>query len=116
MIRCLLFVFLAAFISCNPKDKVPKEVLPVDKFEDILFDVMKADELVEFRQMFDTSFQQVQKRLNYYDTIFNIHQVDKNTFQRSLQFYQTKPEFLKVIFDSLQQKVDSLPTPAVIEQ
>jgi len=104
-----IWVFLSFFIlSCAEGTKVPDEVLPPQKMEAVLYDVISADELTDFSSIMDSTYRVFSKRTSLYDSIFSIHSIKKENFKKSLQFYQGRPDILKTILDSLQKKSDTL--------
>ena len=84
---------------------VPKDVLPNDKMQAVLYDVIRADEMVDFRQITDSAYRPFSRRAAIYDTIFQLHAVKKEDFQKSLKFYQTRPDLLKGVIEDMQKKI-----------
>jgi hypothetical protein len=103
MIRILIF-FPLFLIACSNRVSVPENILPPGKMEAVLYDMIRADEMVDFQGIMDSSYRTLTKRTSFYDTIFSIHSINKETFQKSILFYQARPDLLKPIFDSLQKK------------
>lgn len=104
----LLLLLPLVFCACSATPSVPKDVLPPEKMAAVLYDVILADEMVDFLQTSDSSFRQFTRRASYYDTVFQLHQVKKEGFQKSLKYYQGRPDLLKGILETLQKK-DSMP-------
>jgi hypothetical protein len=102
--RVLLFLSFF-FYACSGSPSVPKGVMPPKKMEAVLYDVIRADEMVDFLQMNDSTYRMFSRRTSFYDTIFQLHAVKKEDFQKSLTYYQGRPDLLKVILDDLQKKV-----------
>ena len=100
------FLFLTFCIFSCSTESVPKGVLPPKKMEDVLFDLINAEELVDFSSIQDSSFRNFNKRAALYDSISSIHSISKETFQKSWQYYQGRPDLLKTIFDSLHARTD----------
>lgn len=100
----ILFFLPLFFSACSGGPSVPKDVIPPAKMEAILYDVVRADEMVDFMQMTDSTFRTFSKRASFYDTIFQLHAVKKEDVSKSLKYYQGRPDLLKVILDSLQNK------------
>lgn len=99
----LLFftVFLAA---CSSNANRPKDVLPPGKMGAVLYDVIQADEFVDFAKYRDSTYQQLNRRTALYDTVFGLHGVTKNNFKKSLDYYQSRPDLLKDILEDLAKK------------
>jgi hypothetical protein len=96
----ILAVFISA-LSCN--SSTPKDILPQKKMQDVLWDMMQADEMAEYYSTTDSSFKMVAKHVDYYQKIFEIHKINKESFTASLKYYKDHPARLKPIFDSLQR-------------
>ena len=98
------------FCACSGGPAVPKEVLAPAKMGAVLYDVIRADEMTDFLRMSDTTYQHFAKRTALYDTVFQLHSVSKETFQKSMRYYQGRPDLLKQIFDDLQKKAHDTTT------
>ena len=104
--KCFVFVIAVLIVSCSGPS-VPKDVLPPDKMEAVLYDIIHADEFFDFYSLQDTAFQKKAKRISLYDSISHIHSISKETFQKSWRYYQDRPDMLKEIFESLYEKADT---------
>jgi len=106
--RTLALLLLIIFTSCSGND-VPKDVMPPEKMGAVLYDVILADELADFSSIQDSTYRHLEKRTVLYDSIFKTHNITKQAFQKSYQFYQQRPDLLRTILDSLQAKHDTIP-------
>lgn len=103
-----LLIALSLFLTaCSGTVSVPSTVLPPKKMEAVLYDVVRADEMVDFFSIMDSTYRTPNKRTNLYDTIFQLHAINKEVFKKSLEFYQTRPDLLKAIFEALQKRSDT---------
>lgn len=110
----LLFLVSFFILSCSNEASVPKGILQPKKMEAVLYDVILADELVDFSSIRDSTFRPFAKRAALYDSVFSLHSTSKDGFKKSLQFYQGRPDLLKTILDSLQKKADTAAAVKVI--
>lgn len=100
----LLLVCLSAFvwclISCTDKDKIPAGVLPKDKMQKVLWDVIQAE---RYRETFikDSSKDLKAETFKLYAQVFEIHKVTKEEFAKSYKFYMSRPDIARDMFDSL---------------
>lgn len=109
MKRCLLaLIFLYA---CTNEASVPDGVLPPQQMAAVLYDAIRADELTDLRVLQDSTFRTFGKRTALYDTVLRLHNLAKERFNASLAFYQGRPDLLKIVLDTLQQRV-AADTPA----
>jgi len=106
MKRCLAFLLL--LFSCGSKTAVPKDVLPVDKMTTVLWEVMLADALANHRYPTDTATQ-FDTSMVLYQQIAKAHGTTQAQFKRSMQFYESRPDLLQIILDSLQKRA-TIPT------
>ncbi len=107
MIRVSIIALLL-FFSCKQKTKVPNTILPIDKMEKILLDMLRADEFYNQKQT-DSATIDSFSRTNLYKAVFTLHKTNKNEFNKSLNFYESHPDLLKIVFDSMHSKVNKRP-------
>jgi len=100
-----LFISLFFLFSCS--GNVPNGVLPPKKMEAVLYDVIHADEWVDFASLQDSSFRKFSKRTALYDSVFRLHAISKETYRKSMAYYQSRPDVLKEMFASLKAKSDT---------
>lgn len=114
--RNLLWIVFLLFISpgCKNKDGIPSTILPPQKMQMVLWDMMRADQFLnDYVINKDTSLKKIPESLKYYQQIFAIHKINKEQFQQSLSFYQSHPVLLKSLMDSISNfRSDTLKQPA----
>ena len=66
-----------------------------------MWDLMRADAYISDFVMKDSSRNQKAESAMLYEQVFTIHSTTADIFKRSLEFYQSRPDLLKVIIDSL---------------
>lgn len=109
-----LGILIIAVVVFSCKSSVPKDVLPPKKMQAVLWDVMQADEMAEYKSIKDSAFRNLPKHAEYYQTVFSIHKITKEDFTKSLAYYENHPGVFKTVLDSLKslgervQKADSL--------
>jgi uncharacterized protein DUF4296 len=97
-----LFVIFSSVISCVNNDKVPAGIIPKDSMQNILWDMIQADQFSKQYILKDSA--KINARLEtmkLYQEVFQIHHITKDEFQKSYQFYISRPDLTKSIFDSL---------------
>jgi hypothetical protein len=95
----LFFLFLA--IGCNGGNDVPDGILPPKKMQQVMWDMIQVDGLVAYS--YDTLIKKPGKRIELYHTVLSNYKITKEEFRKNMQYYQTRPDLLKIVFDSLQQ-------------
>lgn len=99
----LLILIVSIFIvSCNNRDHIPGRILKPSKMQEVLWDIVRADQLLNVKATRgDSSANSPGERIKMYRQVFSIHNISKEKFQQSFSFYSTHPELMKVILDSL---------------
>jgi hypothetical protein len=92
---------------------VPDDVIPVKEMTNVMWDFMLADEMVYQRYPVDTSHIRFDTSLIIYPQIATAHKTTQQQFKKSMQFYQSRPDLLQIILDSLQQRATYQPKPPV---
>jgi len=102
--RIFLFIILTVFAAgCITDKKIPKGILSQNEMRKIMWDLMRADAYVTDFIMKDSTRKHDQKAEStlLYEQVFDIHSTTKETFIKSRDFYESRPDLLKVITDSL---------------
>lgn len=105
----LPFFFLLAItyflFSCSDKNKLPKDILPREKMEAVLWDMLRAGEFLDgFVFNKDTAVDKVAESEKWYDKIYQLHSISKEQFKKSFAYYKDNLTVLKPILDSLSKK------------
>lgn len=100
--RFLLFIFPVIFyISCIRDNKIPKGILPQNEMRKVMWDLMRADAYVSEVIMKDSTCNKQAESAILYEKVFGIHNTTKETFLKSMAFYESRPDLLKLVMDSL---------------
>ena len=97
----LLIILIISNFGCIRDNKVPKDVIPQNQMRKIMWDLMRADAYVTDFIMKDSIRDKKAESAKLYEKIFDIHATTRETFKKSLAFYQSRPDLFKVISDSL---------------
>src|SRR6476661_9322105 len=108
MNRGIFFLLVSFFVIACSQREIPKDVLSQKKMQAVLWDVLLADEAAEFYIQQDSAINALEKHADLYQQVFQIHKISKEDFKRSLQFYESHPNLLKPVFDSLQKKSEKI--------
>ena len=115
--RGLITLGLLLLLSaCGNKGDLPNGIRSKEKMETVLWDVIRADEMVSLQYASDSTINKFAKSTELYQQIFRLHGTNQQEFKKSFKYYQTRPELLKPVFDSLQKKGSTVPfygTPPV---
>ena len=93
-------IALILFFSCTQKTKIPGTILPPDKMEKVLMDMLRAEEFLNQRQS-DSAIADSFNRVKLYQSVLTLHKTTKENFKKSFTFYEAHPDWLKVVLDSM---------------
>lgn len=102
--RIFLFIILSVFVTgCTRDKKIPKGILSQNEMRKIMWDLMRADAYVSDFIMKDSTRKHDQKAesIILYEQVFDMHATTREAFVKSRDFYESRPDLLKVITDSL---------------
>jgi hypothetical protein len=112
IITTALICILAA---CKKKESIPDNVMPRDKMEAVLWDMMRADQfLVNFVLRNDSGIDRRAESIRLYQQVLAIHSISKEDLEKSLNYYKTHPLLMKDIMDSLSRATTIAPTLPVL--
>jgi hypothetical protein len=94
----ILFIVLN---GCSNKDSAPGDIISKEKMEAVLWDIVQAERFTATYLTKDSSKNIQLENFKLYDQIFSIHQVKKDEFIKSYEFYLSRPDIARVLFDSL---------------
>ena len=109
----LLWVLLLGWTACRSDKKVPSGVLSPDKMQEVVFDLMRADQfVVSFALPKDSTLQKDAEKMKWYNRVLALHDISEQTFKESFRYYQTRPDLRAEIMDSIARKeeiIDKMP-------
>src|SRR5688572_24002928 len=106
----VFFILLIIFISCGKKDKVPSGIIPKDKMQAVLWDMMRADQFLgDYVFNIDTTRDRKLESISLYREILALHKISQDEFRESFNYYRERPAIMRVIMDSI-SKTKKLPT------
>jgi hypothetical protein len=109
----IIVTFLAILMiaGCTDKDKVPSGILPKEEMGNILWDMIQADQFSSIYMIKDTPRINLKTEdLRLYQQVFRMHQVSRDEFRKSLQYYEDRPELIRTVFDTLLSRGNRLRT------
>ncbi|HET9745653.1 MAG TPA: DUF4296 domain-containing protein [Chitinophagaceae bacterium] len=97
----LYIALLISFYGCTRIDRIPKDVIPPNEMRKIMWDLMRADAYVSDFIMKDSTRDRQAESAMLYEKVFAIHSINQEAFNKSITFYESRPDLLKIITDSL---------------
>lgn len=108
----LLILLCMAILSCGRGPSVPAGILPSDKMEAVLWDLLRADQFVtNYVASRDSSISGHAKGPQLYAAILKKHGITDSEFQVSLEHYKKNPKLFYPVLDSIGQQPSLAPTP-----
>jgi hypothetical protein len=101
--RIVLFVLIALLLAtCGGKNKVPRGILSQEKMENVLWDMMQADEFVkEYMINRDSTLKDTVESIKMYERVFRFNTTTREEFSKSFHYYQQHSSLLRQVLDSL---------------
>ncbi|MGI8952181.1 MAG: DUF4296 domain-containing protein [Chitinophagaceae bacterium] len=87
--------------ACSSSNKIPDNILPPDKMKFIVWDMMKAGELAAHDTLKNKTINYKTISLNFYQQIFSIYHIDRNSFYESYDYYLRHPDMNNILMDSV---------------
>lgn len=100
LITIVLTILIFSF-ACGRK--VPEDIVPQQQMGALLLDMHLADG--QLASMMADSGRVY--RDAYYNAIFNRYGIDSNTFERSIEFYSTRPEVMKTLYINIEKQLEA---------
>lgn len=108
--RLVLAAFLCCLVACGRSDKVPSGILPKPKMQAVLWDMIRADELVSYKASMDTAVKLLPASASLYQSVFQLHHITEKEFKESFRYYETHPKLFRPVLDSLSKKASLITT------
>jgi len=100
--RLPVIFMIILFAACSNRSSIPGDVIPMDSMTLIMKDIIIANEYAMVNIPKDsTKKDKILANQQLLDGVFKIHHVTRESFQNSYQFYESRPDMNKTIFDSL---------------
>lgn len=91
-------------LSCDQKNEKPEGLLDHDQMVDLIYDV----HLVEGARSGVTIMGDSMSLETYYRTVMIKHNMDSVSYKNNMEYYSSRPDEMKVIFDEVIEKLSVL--------
>jgi|SRR4051794_28507947 len=100
MKRFLTVIILYLFTTCKSPDKIPNDIIGIDKMKLIVWDMIRAGALTEnkYNKYPDTL---KLKTIEMFQQVFAIYGISKDDFYKSYTYYEEHPDKHKILMDSV---------------
>jgi hypothetical protein len=97
--------------GCADKNTPPAGIFPREKMESVLWDMIQADQYSTLYLAKDSArIDRKTENLRLYEEVFRLHQVSRDEFRKSYQYYLDHPVLNQILFDSLTVRGNRLRT------
>lgn len=97
-----LIIILLLFVSaCSSKNRKHDKVLPPEKMQSVLWDVIEADVYIFTKRDKDSSFNRPRENATLQESIFRKHGISREVYYNSLDYYLTNSETFVPMLDSV---------------
>lgn len=96
--KLLLPLGLCLLMACN---RGAKGILPRDKMGEVMTDLVIAEEFAHGKAMKDSSLNEKDETIRLYTQVLELHKTSRQEFMKSFDYYLSKPEIARAMFDSL---------------
>lgn len=94
----LLVLFI---LGCSGPNAVPSGIIPDQKMETILWQLMQSDEYLNSFTSKDSLKKTSNARMKIYQQVFDLNKTSKAEFEKSYHYYLDHPDMIKIMFDSI---------------
>jgi Domain of unknown function (DUF4296) len=101
LITAMGIIILLVSVGCTNQYKVPSDILPKEKMEAVLWDMIVADRYSAAILVKDTTKKIREETFKLYEQVFSIHKVSRQQFIKSFKWYLERPDIAQVMLDSL---------------
>jgi hypothetical protein len=102
--RFLTGFVIILLVACNRGEQIPAGILPKEKMQLVLWDMIRADELVSYKASMDTSIKLLPSTVSLDNSVLELHHITEMEFKESFRYYEKHPKLFKPVIDSLSRK------------
>ncbi|MBK7433660.1 MAG: DUF4296 domain-containing protein [Chitinophagaceae bacterium] len=96
-----IWLLLATMLSCNDRSARKARILPPEKMSTVLWDVIRVDAFTTSFIRKDTTRDPVLENARLQQRVFAEHQVSREDFYASFEYYKKNSAQFKPIMDSM---------------
>jgi hypothetical protein len=94
-------ILLALLIGCADKNKPGSEILDKEKMTGVMWDILRANAFTELFIKRDSLKNLVTENVRLQQQIFTLHNISKEQFYKSYEYYSARPDQMRIILDSV---------------
>jgi hypothetical protein len=105
-ILSILLWFAVLLVSCKNKQVPDGKILSSDKMQAVMWDMLQADAYTEFYLKKDSSKNIFLQNAALQKKIFSLHQISKEDFYKTYDFYSSHSSDMRILLDSISAKAE----------
>ena len=95
-----LVILICFIVACRSPNKIPNDILGIDKMKLIVWDMIRAGALSENKYGRYPDSLKI-KSIEMFQQVFTIHGITKDEFYKSYRYYEEHPDKNKILMDSV---------------
>ncbi len=104
MMKYLILLFICLYFLNACTKKVP--ILEPAKMETVLWDIIQLEAYAQLIVPPDSQKMSAKKNALLQQKIFSLHGVNREQYYKSYEFYNERPDMMRIILDSVINKAD----------
>ena len=97
-----LVLMLLLLVSCTNRKSIPGGIIGPDSMRVIFRDAIEVDQYAGAFLLKDSAKRNTKlETRGWYENMFSLHHISRDDFERSLAFYQSRPDLMKDLLDSM---------------
>lgn len=101
MRKFFIIILIISFSSCKDKDGLPTGILKKEKMQAVLWDVVQAESYTTQFLKKDSTKNYSLENAKLQQQIFAIHNINKDNFYDSYDYYKNHIELMRALLDSI---------------
>lgn len=107
---CFLMLSVVVWVTACKRSKVPAGIMPPEKMENVLWDIIQADEFAKgYVLPFDSTLNDTIETLKLYKKAFEFNKTTREEFEKSFAYYRANNVLMKEVLDSLNARATRAP-------
>jgi hypothetical protein len=105
MLKQIAFIFFIFLFSCKNKNALPSGILNPAKMQIVLWDVLRTDAFTFNFVKKDSTLLAETESVKLQQQIFTVHKISRDEFYNSYRYYQTHPQLMQPLLESMINKI-----------
>ncbi|MDP4267113.1 MAG: DUF4296 domain-containing protein [Bacteroidota bacterium] len=103
----LIILLITTFFACHKRDrKVNVDIIPPKKMVEVIYDVHQVEAKLNMEQIKGRNITSLSKE--YYNSLFKKHDLTKEEFEKSIEYYAERPAEFEEIYTKVINKFNTV--------